>query len=163
MTGIKPWIVGYRSVGQTAFVTRPRLGASPHLTTLDRGPGVAAGAGEGAPSRMPNYNPETIWRGQEPADTPAQRGRRFRCTETAGAGNVRLGRRLAGSLTSQHAKDVHRSWLEGCIWAAARASGLDWDQWRCAVAADVLRKQQGGWELAMVRAVDEPDAAPGAG
>ena len=65
--------------------------------------------------------------------------------ETAGAGNVRLGRRLTGSLTAQQAKDVHRSWLEGCIWAAARASGLEWDQWRCAVAADVLRKQEDGW------------------
>ena len=76
-------------------------------------------------------------------------------TETAGAGNVRLGRRLAGTLDAQQAKDVHRSWLEGCIWAAARASGLDWDQWRCAVAADVLRSQQDSWELAMVKAVGE--------
>ena len=82
--------------------------------------------------------------------------------ETAGAGNVRLGRRLAGSLTAQQAKDVHRSWLEGCIWAAARATGLDWDQWRCAVAADVLRAQQDGWERAMVQAVREPDAQAGA-
>ena len=78
--------------------------------------------------------------------------------ETAGAGNVRLGRRLAGSLTAQHAKDVHRSWLEGCIWAAARASGLDWDQWRCAVAAEVLRSQQDGWKRAVVQAVDDADA-----
>ena len=78
--------------------------------------------------------------------------------ETAGAGNVRLGRRLAGSLTAQHAKDVHRSWLEGCIWAAARASGLEWDQWRCAVAAEVLRSQQDGWKRAVVQAVDDADA-----
>ncbi|MCY4478796.1 MAG: ParB N-terminal domain-containing protein [Rhodospirillales bacterium] len=79
--------------------------------------------------------------------------------ETAGGENVRLGRRLAGSLDAQQAKDVHRSWLEGCIWAAARASGLEWDQWRCAVAADVLRAQQDGWEAAMVKAVGEAEAA----
>ena len=83
-------------------------------------------------------------------------------TETAGAGNVRLGRRLAGSLTAEQAKDVHRSWLEGCIWAAARASGLEWDQWRCAVAADVLRSQPDGWELAMVQAVDAANGEAGA-
>ena len=83
--------------------------------------------------------------------------------ETAGAGHVRLGRRLAGTLDAQQAKDVHRSWLEGCIWAAARASGLEWDQWRCAVAADVLRSQQDGWERAMVEAVGEADAQPGTG
>ena len=81
--------------------------------------------------------------------------------ETAGGADVRLGRRLAGSLTAQQAKDVHRSWLEGCIWAAARASGLDWDQWRCAVAADVLRAQEDGWELAMVRAIDSGGADKG--
>ena len=78
--------------------------------------------------------------------------------ETAGAGNVRLGRRLAGSLTAQQAKDVHRSWLEGCIWAAARASGLEWDQWRCATAAEALKTQQGGWERAMLRVVGEAEA-----
>ena len=78
--------------------------------------------------------------------------------ETAEAAGIRLGRRLAGSLTPEHAKDVHRSWLEGCIWAAARASGLEWDQWRCAVAADVLRSQQEGWELAMIRAIGGADA-----
>lgn len=78
--------------------------------------------------------------------------------ETAGGANVRLGRRLAASLTAQQAKDVHRSWLEGCIWSAARASGLEWDQWRCAVAADVLRTQQDGWELAMVRAIESGEA-----
>ena len=82
--------------------------------------------------------------------------------ESAGAEDIRLGRRLAGSLTAQQAKDVHRSWLEGCIWAAARASGLEWDQWRCAVAADVLRSQEDGWEVAMVRAVREAGVDAGA-
>ena len=83
-------------------------------------------------------------------------------TETAGAGSVRLGRRLAGALTPQQAKDVQRSWLEGCIWATARASGLKWDQWRCAIAAQEMRTQREGWELAVVRAVSEADAGTGA-
>ena len=65
-------------------------------------------------------------------------------------------------MTAQQAKDVERSWLEGCIWAAARASGLQWDQWRCALAADVLRAQQAGWELAMVQAVGVSDVEEGA-
>lgn len=81
--------------------------------------------------------------------------------ETAEAADVRLGRRLAATLTAQHAKDVHPSWLEGCIWSAARASGLEWDQWRCAVAAEKLRNQQDGWELAMVRAIGTPETDPG--
>ena len=81
--------------------------------------------------------------------------------ETAEAADIRLGRRLAASLTPEHAKDVHQSWLEGCIWAAARASGLEWDQWRCAVAADVLRTQRDGWESAMVRAIGGVDMDTG--
>lgn len=36
VTGIRHWILGYRSVGQSKFVTRLRRGASPHLATLDR-------------------------------------------------------------------------------------------------------------------------------
>ena len=79
-------------------------------------------------------------------------------TETASASGIRLGRRLAASLTPEEAKDVARSWLEGCIWAAARASGLDWDQWRCAAAAEVLRSQRDGWEQAVVRVVGGSDA-----
>ena len=81
--------------------------------------------------------------------------------ETGAASGIRLGRRLAALLTPEEAKDVTRSWLEGCIWAAARASGLAWDQWRCAAVAEVLRNQQGGWELAMVRAIGGSDADPG--
>ena len=102
---------------------------------------------------------------QTPAEQAelAERIEALVAAETAGGADVRLGRRLAGSLTAQQAKDVHRSWLEGCIWAAARASGLEWDQWRCAVAADVLRTQQDGWELAMVRAVDSAEAEKGSG
>ena len=71
--------------------------------------------------------------------------------ETADASGVRLGRRLAGHLTPDMATDVSPSWLEGCIWAAARASGLDWDQWRCAAAAEVLRSQPRGWEQAVAQ------------
>ena len=81
--------------------------------------------------------------------------------ETAEAAGVRLGRRLASFLTPEEAKDVTRSWLEGCIWAAARDSGLNWDQWRCAAAAEVLRSQQDGWERAMVRAIGGAEADPG--
>ena len=81
--------------------------------------------------------------------------------ETGAASGVRLGRRLVALLTPEEAKDVARSWLEGCIWAAARASGLVWDQWRCAAVAEVLRSQQEGWELAMVRAIGGSDADPG--
>ena len=80
--------------------------------------------------------------------------------ETAAASGVRLGRRLTAILTPDNAKEVARSWLEGCIWAAARSSGLDWDQWRCAAAAEVLRKQRDGWELAMVQAIGGAEADP---
>ena len=70
--------------------------------------------------------------------------------ETAVAAGVGLGRRLVTSLTSQEAKDVDRSWLEGCIWSATRASGLERDRWRCAAVADVLRSQPDGWEKSVV-------------
>ena len=36
VTGIKPWVLGYRSVGQTRLVTKLRGGASPRLATLQR-------------------------------------------------------------------------------------------------------------------------------
>ncbi len=36
VTGVKPWILGYRSVGQTTLVTKLRRGASPRLATLQR-------------------------------------------------------------------------------------------------------------------------------
>ena len=82
--------------------------------------------------------------------------------EAAGAAGVRLGRRLAALLTAEDATQVPRSWLEGCIWAAARASGLEWDQWRCAQAAQVLRTQPDGWEPAVIRVIaDGQDADPG--
>ena len=70
--------------------------------------------------------------------------------ETAGAGGVRLGRRLAGALTPEAVKTAERSWLEGCIWAFARTAGLDWDRWRCMAVADTLRTQRGGWEHAIL-------------
>ena len=78
--------------------------------------------------------------------------------EAANASGVRLGRRLAGYLSPDEAKDVNRSWLEGCVWASARASGLQWDQWRCAAAAEVLRSQPEGWEQAVARVVGGPEA-----
>ena len=73
--------------------------------------------------------------------------------ETEAAAGVRLGRRLAATLTPEEAKDSDRAWLEGCVWSAARASGLEWDRWRCAAVAEVLRTQRDGWEMAVVRAV----------
>ena len=84
-------------------------------------------------------------------------------TETAAASGVRLGRRLIASLTPEDAKDADRSWLEGCIWSAARASGLEWDRWRCAAVADVLRSQPSGWENAIVRAIGGSGADPSGG
>ena len=80
--------------------------------------------------------------------------------KTSTASGVRLGRRLVASLTPDDAKNADRSWLEGCIWSAARASGLDWDRWRCAAVADVLRSQPRGWENAVVRAVGGTGADP---
>ena len=84
-------------------------------------------------------------------------------TETAAASAVRLGRRLIASLTADEAKAADRAWLEGCIWSAARASGLEWDRWRCASVADVLRSQPRGWENAVVRAIGGTGADPSGG
>ena len=81
--------------------------------------------------------------------------------EMEGAAGVRLGRRLAATLTPEDAKESDRAWLEGCVWSAARASGLEWDRWRCATVAEVLRKQRDGWELAVVRAIGGAGADPG--
>jgi len=80
--------------------------------------------------------------------------------ETATAGGVRLGRRLVALLSAEQAKAADRSWLEGCVWAAAKASGLDWDRWRCAAVADALHAQRGGWEHAVVQAVGGSQADP---
>lgn len=89
-------------------------------------------------------------------------------TETASASGVRLGRRLVWSITPEEAREADRAWLEDCAWASARASGLDWDRWRCSAVADTLRAQRTGWEIAVVRAVggrtsdpDDPDDASG--
>ena len=65
--------------------------------------------------------------------------------EAGSAAGVRLGRCLAATLTPEDAKESDRSWLEGCIWSAARASGLAWDRWRCAAVAEALRTQREGW------------------
>ena len=81
-------------------------------------------------------------------------------TETEAAAGVRLGRRLVATLTPEDAKESDRAWLEGCVWSAARASGLEWDRWRCAAVADVLRNQRDGWELAVVRAIGGAGSDP---
>ena len=83
--------------------------------------------------------------------------------ETAPAAGVRFGRRLVALLSPKDAKDAPRSWLEGCIWTAARWSGLDWDRWQCSAAADVLRNQPTGWESAVARAAGGKDADPSGG
>ena len=80
--------------------------------------------------------------------------------ETADASAVRMGRRLAALMSPEEAKGANQAWLEGCVWAAARASGLDWDRWRCAGVAQALHAQTGGWERAVVRAVGGRDANP---
>ena len=81
-------------------------------------------------------------------------------TETTGAAAVRVGRRLVALLSAEDAKTAQRSWLEGCVWTAARAVGLDWDRWRCSAIADLLRSQPDGWEAAVARAVGGRDASP---
>ena len=55
--------------------------------------------------------------------------------ETARGAGVRLGRKLADAFSPEDAKSAERLWLEGCLWAWARTTGLDWDRLRCAVAA----------------------------
>lgn len=77
--------------------------------------------------------------------------------ETAGGAGVRLGRKVAASLSGEDAKKADRSWLEGCVWAWAHSVGLDWDPMRCAVAAQILRTQPDGWRKAVVQVVKELD------
>lgn len=81
-------------------------------------------------------------------------------TVTAPASGVRLGRRLVSSLSAEDAKSVELAWLEGCIWAAAKASGLDWDRWRCMAVAEKLRTQRGGWQRAVAQAIGGSEADP---
>ena len=78
--------------------------------------------------------------------------------EVADVAGVRLGRRLVASLSPAEARDAERGWLEGCVWSAARASGLEWDRLRCAVVAERLRTQREGWEMAVVKAVGDAQA-----
>ena len=81
-------------------------------------------------------------------------------TETAPAGGVRLGRRLVSLLSPEDAQNADQTWLEGCIWASAQASGLAWDRWRCMAVAEALRSQRGGWEQSVVRAIGGSQADP---
>ena len=134
--------------GETVFVRRKgRAGGGVVAAKIHR---------DGAGGFTVNVRPHE----QTPAEQAelAERIEALLAVETANASGVRLGRRLAAFLTPEGAQDVTRSWLEGCIWAAARASGLDWDQWRCAAAAEVLRSQPEGWEQAVARVAGGPDA-----
>ena len=74
-------------------------------------------------------------------------------SEMGSASGVRLGRRLVASLSPKQAREADRAWLEGCVWSAARASGLEWDRLKCAAVAEILSTQREGWERAVVRAV----------
>ena len=58
---------------------------------------------------------------------------------------------------TSHASGVR---LEGCVWAMARGSGLDWDRIRCAVVADTLRQQRDGWQAAVAWAMGGSDWDP---
>ncbi len=80
---------------------------------------------------------------------------------TASAGGVRLGRRLVAMLSAEDAKAADQAWLEGCVFAAARSTGLSWDRWRCMSVAQALRSQESGWERAVARAVGGRQADPG--
>jgi len=82
--------------------------------------------------------------------------------ETAEGAGVRLGRKLADALSPEDASSAERLWLEGCVWAWARTMGLDWDRLRCAVAAEILRKQPQGWQQAVVQAAGELNMNTGA-
>ena len=99
---------------------------------------------------------------QSPAEMAelAERVEALLATETAEAGGVRLGRRLVSLLSPDDAKGSDQSWLEGCVWASAQASGLDWDRWRCMAVAESLRSQRGGWEQSVVRAVGGSQSDP---
>ena len=80
--------------------------------------------------------------------------------QTARGAGVRLGRKLAASLSPEDARNADRQWLEGCVWAWARTLGLDWDGLRCAVAADILHKQPKGWQQAVVQAIGDLETPP---
>ena len=82
--------------------------------------------------------------------------------ETARGAGVRLGRKVADALSPEDASRADRRWLEGCVWAWARTMGLDWDRWRCAVAAEILRTQPHGWQQAVSQAVETLDTGPDA-
>ena len=99
---------------------------------------------------------------QTPADMAelAERVEALLAAQTAPAAGVRLGRRLVTLLTAEEANNADQAWLEGFLLAAAHASGLDWDRWRCMAVAQALRDQRGGWEHAVVRAIGGREASP---
>ena len=99
---------------------------------------------------------------QSPADMAelAEQVEALLAIETGAANGVRLGRRLVTSLSPEDARTAGQSWLEGCVWAAARASGLQWNQVRCMAVAQALRSQRDGWELAVTRAIGGDQASP---
>ena len=99
---------------------------------------------------------------QTPADMAelAERVETLLAAQTAPAAGVRLGRRLVALLSAEDANSADQAWLEGFLLAAAHASGLDWDRWRCMAVAQALRNQRGGWKRAVTRAIGGRDADP---
>ena len=99
---------------------------------------------------------------QTPAELAetAERVEEMLASVAESAAGVRLGRRLVALLSPEEAKGAPRAWLEGCVWTAARASGLVWDRWQAAAVAETLRNQSQGWEQAVVRAVGGVEANP---
>ena len=75
--------------------------------------------------------------------------------------NFRLPKVRNFRLPLTEARESDRSWLEGCVWAAARDAGLEWGRWQSAAAAEILRKQSDGWERAVVQAVGGRDGDAG--
>ena len=129
-----------------------------HQGPAGQGPVIARIERDGAGGFSVNVRPHE----QTPAELAelAEKIEALLAAETATAAGVRLGRRLVASLSPEEVRDVDRSWLEGCIWASARASGLEWDRWRCMSVAETLRSQPDGWETAVVNAIGGPDADP---
>ncbi|MCY3813083.1 MAG: ParB/RepB/Spo0J family partition protein [Gammaproteobacteria bacterium] len=79
--------------------------------------------------------------------------------ETASAASVRLGRKIAATLSAEAAKEADRAWLEGCLWASAQAMGLEWDRMGCALAAQILINQPDGWERAVAQVAAQLESA----
>ena len=162
--GLEPGSVPAGELYQALFGKVP--GVLPRQTVFERRRGQGGGGGAVA-ARIERdgrgaFSVRVRAHEQDEADLAelAEQVEALIALETASASAVRLGRRLVALLTAEEAKTVDRAWLEGCVWTAARASGLTWDRWRCAAVANTLRAQRGGWERAVVEAVRAAQSDP---